>query len=109
VADRYTYDVLLDPTRFRISLPHWVLRLFVRTLPRPDRAILLHAPPAVIHARKPELSESEIAAYQTALLDCSLIRNPISTDALKTPQEIADCLAGLILRESKENHPITEP
>ena len=93
VADRYTYDVLLDPTRFRLRLSRGVLRLFVWTLPRPDRAILLHAPPAVIHARKPELSEPEIDAYQAALLTCSLIRNPISVDASRTPQEILADLA----------------
>ncbi len=92
VADRYTYDVLLDPVRFRLRLPAWVLRVFVRTLPRPDRAILLHAPPAVIRARKPELSEPEIDAYQTALLSCPLIRAPLAADASRTPQAIVDDL-----------------
>ena len=92
VADRYTYDVLLDPVRFRLRLPDWILRVFVRTLPRPDRAILLHAPPAVIRARKPELSEPEIDAYQTALLSCPLIRAPLTADASRTPQEIVDDL-----------------
>ena len=90
VADRYTYDVLLDPVRFRLRLPAWVLGVFVRTLPRPDRAILLHAPPAVIRARKPELSEPEIDAYQTALLSCPLIRAPLVVDASRTPQAIVD-------------------
>ena len=92
VADRYTYDVLLDPVRFRLRLPAWVLRVFVRTLPRPDRAILLHAPPAVIRDRKPELSEPEIDAYQTALLSCPLIRAPLAADASRTPQAIVDDL-----------------
>ena len=90
VADRYTYDVLLDPKRFRLKLPAWILRLFVRTVPRPDRAILLHAEPAVIRARKPELTEEEIARYQTALLDCPVIRNPVSVDAGRAPGAIVD-------------------
>ena len=88
VADRYAYDVLLDPARFRLRLPRWVLLLFVRTLPRPDRALLFHAPPAVIRARKPELSEPEIDAYQTALLACPLLRNPLPLDASGSPAEI---------------------
>lgn len=89
VADRYAYDVLLDPARFRLRLPRWVLRLFVRTLPRPDRALLFHAPPAVIRARKPELSEPEIDAYQNALLSSSSIRRPLPLDASGSPTEIA--------------------
>ena len=92
VADRYTYDVLLDPKRFRLRLPVWTLRLFVRTIPRPDRAILLHADPTVIHARKSELTEAEITAYQSALLSCMLIRDAISIDATQTPDHITNNL-----------------
>ena len=88
VADRYTYDVLLDPKRFRLKLPAWILRLFVRTIPRPDRSILLHAAPEIIRARKLELSEEEIKTYQTALLGCRVIRSPISIDASFSPEEI---------------------
>lgn len=88
VADRYTYDVLLDPKRFRLRLPAWVLRLFVRTIPRPQRAILLHADPAVIRARKPELSEAEIDEYQSALRCCRLIQGSMPVDAGRTPDEI---------------------
>lgn len=93
VADRYTYDVLIDPKRFRLRLPAWILRLFVRTIPRPDRTILLHADPAVIRGRKPELPIEEIADYQRALLDCPSIRHPIPADAGKKPDEIVDSLA----------------
>ena len=95
VADRYTYDVLLDPKRFRLRLPAWVLRLFVRTIPRPERAILLHADPAVIHARKPELTEAEIEEYQSALLSCLLIRAALPIEAEQTPEEIVE---GIIRR-----------
>ena len=102
VADRYTYDVLLDPVRFRLNLPSWILRVFVRTLPRPDRAILLHAPSAIIRTRKPELSEPEIDAYQTALLSCSLIRVPLAADASRTPQEIVDDLLRRLLSDPEQ-------
>lgn len=88
VADRYTYDVLLDPKRFRLKLPAWILRLFVRTIPRPDRAILLHADPAIIRARKPELTEREITIYQTTLLSCRSIREAIPVKAERSPAEI---------------------
>lgn len=67
IADRYTYDVLLDPQRFRLKVPAWTLRLFVRTLPHPDIILALVAEPATIIARKPELSIAEIEAYQKGL------------------------------------------
>lgn len=98
VADRYTYDVLLDPKRFRLKLPGWILRLFVRTIPRPDRAILLHADPPVIRARKPELTEQEIEAYQSALLICPSIRGALPVNAGRTPQETVLDILG---RDSK--------
>lgn len=67
IADRYTYDILLDPRRFRLNLPDWVLRVFVRTLPHPDAVLALVADPVTIRKRKPELSVEEIAAYQARL------------------------------------------
>ena len=91
MADRYSYDVLLDPKRFRLRLPVWILRLFVRTIPRPERTILLHADPAVIRTRKPELTEEEIACYQSTLLGCSLVRGAI-------PVETADAPASIVSR-----------
>lgn len=102
VADRYTYDVLLDPKRFRLKLPTWILRLFVRTIPRPDRAILLHADPAVIRSRKPELSKSEIASYQAALLDCPPIRNSILIDANRKPKEIVGEVIRLVAETTEQ-------
>ncbi|EKD52307.1 MAG: thymidylate kinase-like protein [uncultured bacterium] len=69
VFDRYCYDVMLDPRRFRIRLPHWVTELFVRFAPRPDLLLCLHAPPEVIHARKQELSLDETKRQVNALHD----------------------------------------
>ncbi len=67
IADRYAYDVLLDPKRFRIRLPDMFLRLFVRTLPHPDITLAFVADPATIISRKPELSIMEIELYQSKI------------------------------------------
>lgn len=89
VGDRYTYDILLDPRRFRLDLPEWVLRLFVRTLPHPDITLALVADPATIRRRKPELSEEEIAAYQNALRSAPIPRlRVISADA--APERVVE-------------------
>ena len=92
VADRCAYDAVLDPKRFRLKLPPWALKLFARLLPRPDAAILLHADPAVIRARKPELTVGEIEAYQRALLGCGLMANPIPVPAEDRPEAVVSAI-----------------
>lgn len=97
IADRYIYDVLLDPTRFRLRLPRWALRIFVSTLPQPASIIALHASPETIRRRKPELTPAEIEHYQRALLSLSPKRLiPILAEA--KPQAVAEAiLAHLVL------------
>lgn len=79
VADRYTYDVFLDPRRFRLTVPDGLLRVFVRTLPQPDLTLGLIARPETILARKHELSIDEINHYQNQLksgiIPCVLLIN----------------------------------
>jgi thymidylate kinase len=88
VADRYTYDILLDPRRFRLNLPDWVLRVFVRTLPHPDAVLALVADPATVRKRKPELSVEEIKAYQKRL-EHGIIPKLVLVQAEGTPDQVA--------------------
>jgi adenylate kinase len=60
IFDRYAYDILLDPKRFRISLPRWVIRLAITCVPRPDVIICLYGDPQRIADRKKELPLSEV-------------------------------------------------
>ena len=64
VGDRYSYDLYLDPRRFRLTLPLWLCRLAACCVPRPDLVVGLTASPEVVRARKPELSVEEIGQYQ---------------------------------------------
>ena len=98
IADRYSYDILLDPTRFRLNLPRWVLRLFVRLLPRPDAVIALTAPPSVIRKRKPELNEAEINAYQDRLMSEAPILNRIQIEASGNIEDVMSRLMKSIVR-----------
>lgn len=67
VGDRYALDIFLDPRRFRLSLPGWVLFAASRIVPPPDLVVGLVADPAMIADRKAELPANEIAAYQERL------------------------------------------
>ena len=64
VGDRYSYDLFLDPRRFRLKLPSWLCKVAALAAPRPDLVIGLVAMPELVNARKPELGVEGIAAYQ---------------------------------------------
>mgnify|MGYP006078286851 CR=1 FL=1 len=60
VFDRYSYDLLVDPTRTRLNLPIWVRKIFVKCMPHPKVVFYLDASPEVIYKRKQELTLNEI-------------------------------------------------
>lgn len=61
IFDRYAYDMLLDPRRFRIQLPNWIIKAYLFFIPRPDLVICLGGDPEKIYARKPETSLKEVS------------------------------------------------
>ena len=67
LADRYSYEFFLDPSRLRMNLPEWMARFAATTVPQPDLVICLLAAPDKIIARKPELTVEEINHYQNKL------------------------------------------
>lgn len=60
VYDRYLLDALVDPYRYRFGGPQRLIRAVWRLVPKPDLVILLDASVAALHARKQELTVSEI-------------------------------------------------
>lgn len=67
IFDRYAFDLLLDPRRFRIALPSWVIRAFIGLVPKPDIVFCLGGDPEKIFARKPETSIKEVCRQVEAL------------------------------------------
>jgi thymidylate kinase len=65
--DRYAYDMVIDPRRFRIGVSGRLASLFTRLAPRPHLIICLHAEPEVVAARKEELPLNEIHRQIDAL------------------------------------------
>lgn len=60
VFDRYYYDYYIDARRYRIKLPHWILRVGELLVPRPDVILCLGGVPEKIYVRKPETSLEEV-------------------------------------------------
>jgi hypothetical protein len=61
LVERYAYDLVIDPARLGIArAPRHLREGAVRLAPAPDAIVLCAAPAALLHARKPELTEAEI-------------------------------------------------
>lgn len=67
IYDRYVYDILFDPRRFRINLPEKVIRSMIRWAPRPNLIFCLYGNPEVVADRKRELSLSEVQRQTNVL------------------------------------------
>ncbi len=91
IFDRFLYDVLADPRRYRV--PRWVADLpwTVLVWPKPDLTVILEPPLDVIRARKQEVDEREtdiqLAAYRGLLSGESGVLR--LTEALE-PSELVD-------------------
>ena len=75
IFDRYFYDLQMDPLRFRIELPNFILKYATLMLPKPDVILCLFADPEVIYLRKPELPVTEL------IKQIELLRNIASKDS----------------------------
>lgn len=61
ISDRYFYDLLVDPKRFRLEELSWIEKLIIKKcFPRPNKTFLLMADPKVIFKRKKDLTLPEI-------------------------------------------------
>ncbi|MBE0542343.1 MAG: hypothetical protein IH623_13230 [Verrucomicrobia bacterium] len=66
LIDRYHYDFVVDPRRFRLAAWPWFARTLFRLLPKPDRVLVLDAPPEVLQSRKREVPLAETARQREA-------------------------------------------
>jgi thymidylate kinase len=96
--DRYYYDLLVYPKRYRyggpLSLAHFVGQL----IPRPHLVILLDAPPEVIQDRKQEVSSEETARQREAYLQLvEKMPNGHVVDASKPLSDVITEVEGIVL------------
>jgi thymidylate kinase len=75
IFDRYSFDLLIDPKRFRINLPDSILKLFYFVTPKPTINFILHCNHNIVLERKKELSVNEIIIQNNLLLKLSSSNN----------------------------------
>jgi thymidylate kinase len=98
IFDRYYYDLLVDPKRYRYGAPRWIARLIGWFIPRPDLIILLDASSEVLQNRKKEVTLEETRRQREAYLKLvhSLSMGHV-VDASKPQQEIVRQIEGIVL------------
>jgi thymidylate kinase len=101
VLDRYYYDILIDPARYKIRLPPRVMKTFFAVLPTPDIAFVLDAPPEIIFPRKRELNEETIGLLLNGYKDLkNQIDNLHILQATNPPEELSIEVVSTFLRSA---------
>jgi hypothetical protein len=89
IMERGYWDMLVDPLRYRLRCPSWIVRLLGALVPRPRLTVILGGDPAVIAARKDELSAGEVAR-QLACWRRFALRRSLWLESGLTEQEVFD-------------------
>ena len=103
IVERGWWDIRVDPRRYRLDVPAWLVRGLGALLPHPDLAILLQAPSDVLLDRKRELDAAELdrqmVGWRTALphnVDVVVV------DATASPEATADAAREVVVRNLEE-------
>jgi thymidylate kinase len=66
VFDRYFYDLLVDPRRYRYGGPQWLISTLASFVPKPDIILVLDASEETVLLRKQELGRDELRRQRNA-------------------------------------------
>ncbi len=89
IFDRYAYDAFLPSLRRRNVRERTHSWFLSHVHPTPDTVLILDAPAAVLHARKPEHALEELERHRQEYLDlASKLPEPVIVDASRDPEEV---------------------
>lgn len=91
--DRYIYDVLVDPKRYRVSLGNGALTILAFLAPSPLAVFFLDVQPNVAYARKREVSLRELERARSGYLNViSKFQNAVVLNAELPVEALGDCV-----------------
>jgi thymidylate kinase len=100
IFDRYYYDMVADPARYRYGGPRRLLEVLSRVAPHPDLTLLLDAPADVIVDRKGELTLHEAEHLRGSYLSvCARVKNVHRLDATQPAEAVLTEAKLIILDE----------
>ena len=97
IFDRYTYDIGLDPKRFRISLNVKFINWVINFVPKPNLTICLYGDPDVIFNRKKELPYNEVVRQTESIKSFAYRRE--NTIMVDTSEHNINQVRNVILQE----------
>jgi hypothetical protein len=101
--ERGWWDTAVDPLRYRLRVPKWVVRSLGRMLPGPDLALVVEAPPSVLRKRKGELDSGELARQTSEWRDVLPRRIPrVYLDGTKDATQVSQTAREAVLRFLEE-------
>lgn len=109
IWDRYCYDVLVDPKRYRYGGSMTFARWIAKLAPKPALVILLDAPAEVLYARKQEVSFAETARQREAYLALvNAMDNGVVIDATQpldqVIQDTCNSIVEMLASRVKQRH-----
>jgi len=66
IVERGWWDMYVDPARYRINAPRWLLKTLGHLSVQPDLIVVLEADPDVLRSRKSEIGRDELARQMRA-------------------------------------------
>jgi thymidylate kinase len=91
MVDRYYYDYFVDPRRFRLQLPVWLVRLVYRFVPKPDLIFFYDASTEILQSRKQEVPFEECDRQREAYLKLATrLPQAIVIDAEQSAAQVAE-------------------
>lgn len=98
VIDRYFLDLFVDPKRYRLNTPTWLLTAAYRFVLKPDLVIVLDAPPEVLQRRKQEMPFDETTRQRKAYLDLAgQLSNSHVVDASQPLEQVVADVQSIVL------------
>jgi len=103
--DRYFYDYYIDPVRYRIRTPWWMVKLFSFFIPEPDVTIMIKPKPEEFHKRKPELPLEELRQQSKRMnILAKKLKNIVWIDTSGNIEDARQAMMRAILKRL-EGHP----
>jgi thymidylate kinase len=105
IYDRYYYDLLVDPLRFRYGGPRSLPRLLSSLVKSPDVILILESSPDTLQARKAEVTPRESSRQSTEYRALSeRMPNAILIDADAAPEDVVSGAAAACSEVLKERY-----
>lgn len=98
VFDRYFYDLVVDPKRYRFGGPLWAVRVLRPLIPKPDLVFALDAPTDVVLSRKREIAPDEMLRQRKSYLkEVGILQRARVIDTSASVPEVATEVAKAIV------------